>query len=187
MPRNGAAARRRLQQAALELFQERGYDTTTTAEIAARAGVTERTFFRHFPDKREALFDGEEAFRDDLAAGVLAAPEDLGPMEALLWTFRSVMPLLEQNRAFSEPRQQVIARTPALQERMRTKTAGLVGALSAALRRRGVDEDLATLAAHMGMAVFSQAATTWLDDPAADLEAHLERAYADLRRLVSAA
>ena len=187
MPRNGAEARRRLQQAALALFQERGYDATTTAEIAARAGVTERTFFRHFPDKREVLFDGEEAFRDALAEGVLAAPEDLGPIEALLWTFRSVEPLLQQNRAFSEPRRQVIAQTPALQERVLTKTAGLVGALSAALRRRGVDADLATLASHVGMAVFSHAANTWSDDPAAGAEAHLQRAYAELRRLVSAA
>ena len=92
MPRTGADARRRLQQAALELFEERGYDATTTAEIAGRAGVTERTFFRHFPDKREALFDGEDAFRNTLAQGVLNAPEHLAPMEALLCAFRSVSP-----------------------------------------------------------------------------------------------
>ena len=59
MPRSGDEARRRLQQATLELFQQKGFDATTAAEIAERAGVTERTFFRHFADKREALFDGE--------------------------------------------------------------------------------------------------------------------------------
>jgi AcrR family transcriptional regulator len=131
MPRNAEPARRRLQQATLELFRERGYDATTTAEIAARAGVTERTFFRHFPDKREALFDGEEAFRDALTDAVAGAPEGLAPMDALLCAFRSVEPLLERNRPFTEPRQEIIARTPALQERVLTKTANLIGALAA--------------------------------------------------------
>ena len=186
MPRSGKEARRRLRQAALELFQEHGYDATTTAEIAARAGVTERTFFRHFPDKREALFDGEEAFRDALTEGVLDAPENLAPMDALLWAFRSVWPLLQQNRSFSEPRQKIVAQTPALQERVLTKTAGLIGALSMALCRRGVEEGLATLASHVGMAVFSHAANKWPDDPAAEAEAHLARACAELRRLWSA-
>ena len=81
----------------------------------------------------------------------------------------------------------MIARTPALQERVLTKTAGLVGALSAALRQRGVDEGLATLAAQVGMAVFSHAANAWLVDPAPGAEAPLTRAYAELRRLLSPA
>src|SRR5271168_4668639 len=140
MPRNREEVRRRLQQAALELFRERGYDATTTAEIAARAGVTERTFFRHFPDKREALFDGEDEFRAALADGVLSAPEDLKPMDALLYAFSSIEQILRDNRSFSEPRQEVISRTPALQERVLTKTAGLVKALAEALRRRGVGD-----------------------------------------------
>ena len=184
MPRSGKEARRRLQKAALELFEENGYDATTAAEIAARAGVTERTFFRHFPDKREVLFDGEEAFRDTLAEGVLKAPEDLGPMDALLWAFHSAEPVLQRNRSFSEPRRKVIARTPALQERVLLKTAGLNAALVAALRRRGVDEHLATLAAGVGMAVFGHAASTWLDDPTAGVKEHIARAYADLRHLL---
>ena len=183
MPRSGNEARRRLREATLELFQERGYDATTTAEIAARAGVTERTFFRHFADKREALFDGEEAFRDALAEGVLHAPQDLGPMDAVLWAFRTVQPLLEQNRAFSAPRRTIIARTPALQERVLTKTANLTQALAAALHGRGVARDVAVLAAQVGMAVLGHATEMWLSDPQAGVEAHAERAYADLRRL----
>lgn len=185
MPRNREDARRRLGQAALELFLERGYDATTTAEIAARAGVTERTFFRHFPDKREALFDGEAAFRDALSQAVLTAPEELGPMEALLCAFRSVERVLADNSAFSGPREVVIARTPALQERVLTKTAGLIGALSEALRRRGVDEGVATLAAQVGMAAFGYAARAWAGDPASGLEAHLRRAFDDLQGLTS--
>src|SRR5271154_2258351 len=128
MPRSGADARRRLQQAALELFRERGYEATTTAEIAARAGVTERTFFRHFPDKREALFDGEDAFRAALTDAVLAAPHGATPLAALLFAFRTVEQTLQNNRPVTEPRQAVIARTPALQERVRTKTSGLTDA-----------------------------------------------------------
>ena len=183
MPRNGEDARRRLQQAALELFCERGYDATTTAEIAARAGVTERTFFRHFPDKREALFDGEEAFRAALTDGVLAAPDGLAPMNALLWTFRSVQQMLVDNRPLTEPRQTVIAQTPALRERVLTKTAGLTAALADALRRRGVEDGLAMLAAQVGMAAFSSAARAWFDDPATGLEAHLTRAFEALHAL----
>ncbi|HXQ11662.1 MAG TPA: helix-turn-helix domain-containing protein [Caulobacteraceae bacterium] len=186
MPRSGEDARRRLQQAALELFRERGYEATTTAEIAARAGLTERTFFRHFPDKREALFDGEDAFRAALSEAVLAAPEDLNPMGALLLAFRSVERVLEGNRSFSGPRQAVIAQTPALQERMRTKTAGLVSALSAALRRRGLEDGAATLAAQVGIAAFGYAASAWIDDPAPGLDAHLTRAFDELHDLSSA-
>ncbi len=183
MPRSGEDARRRLQQAALELFGERGYEATTTAEIAARAGVTERTFFRHFTDKREALFDGEAAFRAALSDGVLAAPAALNPMGALLFAFRSVEGVLEGNRAFSAPREAVIAQTPALQERMRTKTAGLIEALSAALRRRGLDEGAAALAAQVGMAAFNHAASAWFGDPAVELDAHLTRAFDQVRDL----
>ena len=183
MPRSGDEARRRLQQATLELFQERGYETTTTAQIAARAGVTERTFFRHFPDKREALFDGEEAFRDALAEAVAAAPGEMAAMEVLLVAFVSVGPMLERNRAFTEPRQALLARTPALQERVLTKTASVTRALSAALERRGVDEALANLAAPVGMAAFSYAAKAWFDDPEPGLKAHLQRAFRTLHDL----
>lgn len=183
MPRNAEPARRRLQQATLELFRERGYDATTTAEIAARAGVTERTFFRHFPDKREALFDGEEAFRDALTDAVARAPEGLAPMDALLCAFRSVEPMLERNRAFTEPRREIVARTPALQERVLTKTANLIRALSAALGRRGVDDGLAHLAAQIGMAALGYAAKAWFDDPRPGLDAHLRRAFDTLHHL----
>jgi AcrR family transcriptional regulator len=186
MPRSGEDARRRLRQAALELFQERGYDATTAAEIAAKAGVTERTFFRHFPDKREALFDGEEVFRDALRDGVLGAPADLGPMAALLCAFRSVEGMIAENRAFSEPREALIAKTPALQERVLTKTAGLISALAQALRHRGVEEGVAVLAAQAGMAAFSFAARAWGEDPKSGLDVQLTRAFAELRGLSSA-
>ena len=77
MPRDGEKVRRLLQRAALELYGERGYEETTAAEIAAKAGVTERTFFRHFADKREVLFDGETALADVLSRAVLEAPPEI--------------------------------------------------------------------------------------------------------------
>ena len=183
MPRNGDDARRRLRDAALELALERGYDAVTTAEIAARAGVTERTFFRHFPDKREALFDGEAAFRDALVESVLAAPAGVDAMGALQRAFASVEPMIWEHRDFSRPRALVIAKSPALQERVLTKTAGLVNALAEALRARGVDSALAMLAAQAGMAAFSYATSQWAAEPEAGLAAHLDRAFAQLRGL----
>src|SRR5580704_12268172 len=98
MPRSGEDSRRRLQEAAYELIRERGYDAVTTAEIAARAGVTERTFFRHFPDKREVLVAEEDVFHDALTDGVMAATAGLNPMDVLLSAFRGVVPMFEANR-----------------------------------------------------------------------------------------
>ncbi|MGW5265614.1 TetR family transcriptional regulator [Microbispora sp. NPDC004025] len=187
MPRSGAEARRRLQQAALELYRDRGFDQTTTAEIAARAGVNERTFFRHFPDKREVLFDGESDLRAALTRAVAEAPEGLGPLETLLRAFRKVEHILEGNRPFAEPRLQVIAVTPALRERDLAKTASLTEAVAEALRQRGVGDRLAGLAARTGWAAFHQAVQAWIDDPSQSLDAHLLEAFDDLRALSAAA
>lgn len=187
VPRSGAEARRRLQQAALELYRERGYDRTTAAEIAARAGVNERTFFRHFPDKREVLFDGEADLRDALVRAVEEAPGDLAPLDMLLRAFRTAGRILEENRPFTEPRLAIIAVTPALRERDMAKAASLVDALTEALRRRGVPGRLAGLAAQTGWGTFHHAAQAWIDDPSQDLETHLQRAFADLRALSGAA
>ncbi len=185
MPRNGEPARRRLQQAAVELFCERGYDQTTAAEIAARAGVTERTFFRHFPDKREVLFDGQAKLRELLTDAIARTPATLKPLETLYRAFRSVEKPLEDNRPFSFPRQQVIDRSPALQERELAKVAALAEALAQALRRRGVDERLAALAARTGMETFRHAVESWLADPAGGVGAHLDRAFDELHGLAA--
>ncbi|KAA9157908.1 TetR family transcriptional regulator [Amycolatopsis acidicola] len=183
MPRSGAEARRRLQQAALELYRERGFERTTTAEIAARAGLNERTYFRHFPDKREVLFDGEADLRAELKQEVAGAPEGLQPLEILLRAFRKAARILEENRPFSEPRLEIIAATPALRERELAKHAAVTDTLAEALRERGVPDRLAALAAQTGWATFHQAAQAWIDDPSDGLEAHLRRAFEDLRAL----
>ncbi|MEV4349669.1 TetR family transcriptional regulator [Actinoplanes sp. NPDC049596] len=183
MPRSGADARRRLQQAALDLYRERGFDRTTAADIAERAGVNARTFFRHFPDKREVLFDGEADLRSALVRSVSEASEGLGPVEVLLYAFRQCAHLLEDDRAFSEPRLALIAETPTLRERDLAKGAAMAAALAEALQHRGVDERQAGLAAHVGWATFHHAAQNWIDDPAPGLEEHLVRAFAAVRTL----
>ena len=184
MTKQDGDARVRLQQAAVALFRERGYDRTTAAEIAARAGVTERTFFRHFPDKREVLFDGEAVLRDALTASIADAPHDLGPLDTLFRAFRSVRQLLEDNRPFSKPRQEVISSTPALQERELAKMAALADALALALKARGVADLQATLAARAGMAAFAHATISWLENAEMDLAARLDLAERALAALL---
>ncbi len=185
--RNGLeSVRDRLQQAALELFQERGYDRTTAAGIAARVGVTERTFFRYFPDKRETLFGGEAVLREALTAAVAGAPAALGPLDTLFFAFRSTVPLLEGNRPFAEPRQAVVSSTPALHERELAKLEVLADALADALRGRGVKAQPAVLAARTGMAAFAHATIAWLDTPEPKLADRLDAVLGDLRQLLVA-
>ena len=174
--------RQRLRQAALELYRDQGFDRTTAAQIAARAGVTGRTFFRYSADKREIVFE-EEALRATLLAGLAAASPTLDPLPALHWAFQSTELLLEENRPTAELRQHVIAATPALQERALAKTAALTKDLAVGLRQRGVEERISRLAAHVGMAACSQAAEAWDADPSQPFTVHLDRAFADLQML----
>ena len=155
-------SRGRLQEAALILFAERGFDQTTTAEIAARAGVTERTFFRHFADKREVLFGGHEELRRRIVAAVVAAPAESGPLEAVTEGLEVAAGLLGAfRRDLSRRRQSVIAANPELRERELAKLADYAAAVAAALRERGVGELGAALAAESGMTVLRVALQRW--------------------------
>ena len=177
--------RGRLRTAALALFREHGYDRTTAAQIAARAGVTERTFFRYFPDKREVLFDGEAVLRTALVEAVAGAPAQVGPLETLFQAFRSVVPLLQGNRPYSKPRHDVISSSPPLRERELAKLAALADALAAALQARGVKELTAVLAAQAAMAAFAHATISWLDEPEPGLGERLDAAFEELKGLVA--
>lgn len=170
----------------MELYQERGFDQTTIAEITTRAGVNERTFFRHFPDKREVLFDGEADLRAALTQAIAEAPERLEPFKILLSAFRECARNLENNRPFAEPRWKVIAATPALRERELAKHAWLTDAVAEALRQRGVGAGPAGLAARTGWAAYQHAVQAWIDDPAQSLDARLSQAFDDLRALSAA-
>jgi AcrR family transcriptional regulator len=185
MPRNGEEVRKRLQWAALELFRERGYEETTAAEIAAKAGVTERTFFRHFPDKREVLFDGDAAFTQAVTTAIRNAPKTLGPWDALFFAFDSVKQIFVENRPFTEPRQRVIASSPALQERATAKTRLLTAAVASALYERGLTVPQANLAAQMGMATLSHGVSAWFNNGSIELGEHIVRAFQEARDLSS--
>jgi AcrR family transcriptional regulator len=167
----------------LALYQERGYDQTTAAQIAERAGVTERTFFRHFPDKREVLFGGDSVFSNAVAAAVRSAPSSLGPWDTLLFAFQSVEQLFVDNRSFSEPRRHIIASSSALQEREVAKVRTLVATLGAALGERGVEDRLARLAAQVGMAALGQAVEAWMGGESDDLRDQIMRSFNEVRAL----
>src|SRR6202022_2120222 len=109
MSRWEADARGRLAQAALALYGERGFEQTTVAEIAARAGLTERTFFRHFADKREVLFWGQSALHEMFASTVASAPDSAAPIDAVAAALEAVGPLFEERREHARQRQAVIA------------------------------------------------------------------------------
>ena len=154
----------RLEQAALALYGERGFESTTVAEIAARAGVTERTFFRHFADKREVLFSGGAWLEETMVDAVLGAPESAAPFEAIGAGLESAGAVLEQRREFARKRASVIAANAGLQERELIKLASLAAALAEALRQRGVEDPAASLTAEAGIAVFRIAFERWVAD-----------------------
>jgi AcrR family transcriptional regulator len=156
-------ARGRLEQAALELYAERGFEQTTVAEIAERAGLTERTFFRHFADKREVLFAGAGTLQELLVSAVAGAPGSAAPIEAATVALEAAGTLLQKRRDYARQRQAVIAANPGLQERELIKLASLATALAGALRQRGVAEPAASLAAEAGIAVFKIAFERWID------------------------
>ncbi|WP_326594566.1 TetR family transcriptional regulator [Streptomyces sp. NBC_01803] len=154
-------ARGRLEQAALDLFGERGFEQTTVKEIAARAGLTERTFFRHFADKREVLFPQGNPLREVLVTALAASPATAAPFEAVSAALQSASALVGERGEAARKRQAVIAASPELRERELIKLASLAAALADALRRRGVADPAASLAAETGVAVFRIAFGRW--------------------------
>jgi AcrR family transcriptional regulator len=155
----------RLQQAAFELFATQGFEQTTAAEIAESVGLTERTFFRHFADKREILFYGQQLLVQAFLDGVAAAPQDAAPIEIVAAGLESAATFFpDERRSYSRTRQQLIDQNPALHERELHKLAGLATTLADALRARGVDESAAKLAAECGITVFEVAFGRWIRD-----------------------
>jgi AcrR family transcriptional regulator len=155
-------ARGRMIKAAMDLFAERGFEQTTAGDIAESAGVTERTFFRHFADKREVLFDGSAVLERTVCEAMLAAPGDLPPLDAALAGIAAGGELLEERREHAVRRSRIVAATPALQERELLKLASMAAATTAALRARGVPEPAASLAAHSAVTVFHVAFARWI-------------------------
>jgi AcrR family transcriptional regulator len=158
-------ARSRLEQAALKLYVERGFEQTTVAEIAKEAGLTERTFFRYFADKREVLFGGSAMLQDALVNAVIDAPDSAPPIDAVAAALDAAAAMLQQRRDHARQRQAVIVAHAELQERELLKLAALAAAIAQALRQRGVREPTASLTAEAGIAVFKVAFERWANGP----------------------
>jgi len=157
----------RLVQAALELFDERGYERTTVAAIAERAGVTERTFFRWFVDKREVLFPAN-GLQEHLAGAVAEAPAAQAPLDAVETGLAAVATGFFGDRLeHARRRTAVVEANEELRERELLKLAAMAVAVAAALRDRGVPEPAATITAETGIALFKVAFAGWVD-PADD-------------------
>ncbi len=157
-------ARGRLEQAALQLYSERGFEQTTVAEIATRAGLTERTFFRHFADKREVLFGGESALQEIFTNAIACAPDPLAPIDAVVVALEAGGILIQDRRELVRQRRAVIAANAELQARELLKRASLASAIAGALRRRGVADPAASLTAEAGIAVFKVAFESWVNE-----------------------
>jgi len=169
---------------ALELFTEQGFEKTTTLEVAERAGVTERTFYRYFSDKREVLFNASNELQSVIIAAIDAAPPSTDVLETVVTAMEAGAAVLEENRSYSQARAKVIAANPSLQERELLKFSTMSAATSAALRAKGVSPLAAAISAESGATIFKIAFETWIGDDSAGTFAHCIRTtYNELRAL----
>ena len=175
-------ARGRLAKAAMTLYAEHGFEQTTVAQIAARAGLTERTFFRHFADKREVLFYGMDRLRDLLARAVVDAPDSATALDAAGAAFEAAGSMLQENPERVRLRNAIVSANAELRERELIKLAALAAAVADALRERGIAEPTASLAAETGVAVFKVAFARWVSEPGQpDLPGIFRESMAELR------
>jgi len=180
-------ARGRLEQAAMELFIERGFEQATVTEIARRAGLTQRTFFRHFADKREVLFWGQGALQELLVSTVASAPASAAPIDAVAAALEAAGASLQERHEHARQRQAIINANPELRERELIKLATLASAIAATLRQRGVSDPAASLTAEAGIAVFKVAFERWVSDPGQpDLPKIIRQSLDDLRAVTAA-
>ena len=172
---------------AMELYSEHGFEQTTAADIAQRAGVTERTFFRYFADKREVLFAGSRGLQDAVVGAITSAPVEMTSMEVASSAMESAASRLA-SREYSRQRALVIAANPSLQERELLKLATLAGAIADALRLRGVPKLEAGLAAEAGVTVFKIGFELWIgDESTGTLAQCMHEALDQLKKLTAEA
>lgn len=172
----------------MELFQERGYARTTVEEIAARAGLTERTFFRYFTDKREVLFSGSKELEKQIVDGIAAAPAAVGPLDAVAAALQAAAADLEERRdhEYVRARHRLVIQHPEIQERELIKLAALTLAMTKALHARGVAEPAASLAAEAGMAAFKVGFQRWVTEKKSrDFPGHIRAAVKALKAVTA--
>src|SRR5690348_13739187 len=170
MARWEPGARERMVLAAADLFAEQGYDATTVAQIAERAGVTKSTFFRHFPDKRELLVAGQETLSRLLAEGIAEAPPGAAPLEAVAAGLERASTVLgPENRSLAPRLKAAVAASAELRERDAFKSVSLAAAMTAALIARGVPDPIAALAGELGLLAFKRGYAAWSESDRDDL------------------
>ncbi len=178
----------RLRRAALDLYSERGFEQTTVQDIADRAGVTERTFFRYFTDKREVLFDGLHALEDVIVAAVMSAPAEASakPMKLAMDSLQAATPFFAERYDYAKQRAGVIAANPGLQEREFLKLSSMALGVATALKARGVGDSAADIAGDTAVVVFQQGFQRWIggSDPDA-LGRCMREAYDELAALAA--
>jgi len=175
-------ARRRLERASLELFVERGYDNTTVAEIAERAGLTKRTFFRHFADKREVLFGGQEILRRLFTDAIAGAPSSATPLETIAAALAAVAPIFDRERLeLALRRQAIIAAHTDLKERELLKAATLTATMADGFRSRGLSDLAAGVAAELGQLAFRTAFSRWVSADGREFSDVATETLADLK------
>jgi AcrR family transcriptional regulator len=181
-------ARGRLEKAAMELFQKRGYVQTTVEEIATHAGLTERTFFRYFTDKREVLFSGSKALEKSIIDRIESAPREARPLDVVVSAFEAAGAELQGLRDlnFVRARYALVTQHAEIQERELIKLASLAAAVTQALHARSVAEPAASLAAEAGIAVFKIGFERWVRERKPnDFAAHIREAAAALKALTA--
>ncbi len=186
MPRWEAGAQARLTRAAYELYIERGFEHVTVAEIAERAGLTKRTFFRYFDDKREVLFSGAPAFQDAVVDAVATAPVHVTPIDVVIAALAAAGSAITEIGGGARARQRLIESSSDLQEREMIKMVALKDAIGVALQLRGVPESGAGLTAQAGVAVFQTAFERWAHtDGPADFRSLMYEALDVLRTAIN--
>jgi AcrR family transcriptional regulator len=173
----------------MELYTERGFEQATVAEIAVRAGLTKRTFFRHYTDKRDVLFADSDAMRELVAKAVAEAPEQLTPIAAVAVGIQAAATVIQDNEERARYRRAVVAANPDLLERELAKLAEISAAMAETLRARGVPDRAASLCAEAGITAFKIAFECWADHPdqqdQQDLPRLVRNALGELRALMA--
>jgi AcrR family transcriptional regulator len=185
MPRWKPDTQQRLETAALHLFAENGYDGTTTAEIAARAGLEKRSFFRYFPDKREVLFSGTPALTESLRHSLETQAPTIAPWDAVMNALKRSDDIVAVDRELSRVRRDIIGRNAELREREVLKAAQLEDLLQELLAQRGIETLRARVTARLAFLVYEQAFNTWLDsEPQQSFATYVEQIQGELTNVL---
>jgi AcrR family transcriptional regulator len=159
-----------IQDAALELFAEQGFENTTVEQIAARAVVSTATFFRYFKSKGDAVFGGESDDRVELlpalARAIIERPRDEDDLTAIGRAVLSAwVPLLDPTRL----RRHFLAAATSpllvgLSTNLTVKWQTTIGEAIAERRGLSAPDHKCRIAAAMALAIVTETATAWVHD-----------------------